>query len=39
VLIFLTHNMLDLGQMAKGIGLGVCGAISTFQALASVSQR
>jgi CubicO group peptidase (beta-lactamase class C family) len=27
VLIFLAHNMVDLAQMAKGIGLGVWGAI------------
>jgi hypothetical protein len=38
VLIFLAHNMVDLVQMAKGIGLGVWGAISTFQTLASVLQ-
>jgi CubicO group peptidase (beta-lactamase class C family) len=37
VLIFLAHNMVDLAQMAKGIGLGVWGAIETFQKLASVS--
>ena len=35
VLIFLAHNMIDLGQMAKGIGLGVWGAIDSFQTLAS----
>jgi CubicO group peptidase (beta-lactamase class C family) len=38
VLIFLAHNMVDLAQMAKGIGLGVWGAIDTFQTMASVSQ-
>ena len=38
VLIFLAHNMVDLAQMAKGIGLGVWGAIDTFQTLASVSR-
>jgi len=38
VLIFLAHNVVDLAQMAKGIGLGVWGAIDTFQRLASVSQ-
>jgi len=38
VLIFLAHNMVDLAQMAKGIGLGVWGAIDTFQRLASVSR-
>lgn len=37
VLIFLAHNMVDLAQMAKGIGLGVWGAIDTFQTLASAS--
>ena len=30
VLIFLAHNMVDLGQMAKGIGLGVWAAIEAF---------
>jgi CubicO group peptidase (beta-lactamase class C family) len=35
VLIFLAHNMVDLAQMAKGIGLGVWAAIETFQTLAS----
>ena len=39
VLIFLAHNMVDLEQMAKGIGLGVWGAVETFQTLASVSLR
>jgi CubicO group peptidase (beta-lactamase class C family) len=37
-LIFLAHNMVDLAQMAQGIGLGVWGAISSFQTLASVSR-
>jgi CubicO group peptidase (beta-lactamase class C family) len=37
VLIFLAHNMVDLAQMAKGIGLGVWGSINTFQMLASAS--
>jgi CubicO group peptidase (beta-lactamase class C family) len=31
VLIFLAHNMVDLPQMAKGIGLGVWAAIELFQ--------
>jgi CubicO group peptidase (beta-lactamase class C family) len=35
VLVFLAHNMVDLAQMAKGIGLGVWGAIDTFQTVAS----
>jgi CubicO group peptidase (beta-lactamase class C family) len=35
VLIFLTHNMVDLSQMASGIGLGVWGAITAFHALAT----
>ena len=34
VLIFLAHNMVDLPQMAKGIGLAVWEAIDTFQTLA-----
>jgi CubicO group peptidase (beta-lactamase class C family) len=38
VMIFLAHNMVDLPQMAKGIGLGVWGAIDTFQTLAAVSR-
>jgi CubicO group peptidase (beta-lactamase class C family) len=37
VLIFLAHNMADLAQMAKGIGIGVWEAIDTFQLLASVA--
>ena len=36
VLIFLAHNMVDLAQMARGIGLGVWSAIDTFQTLAWV---
>jgi CubicO group peptidase (beta-lactamase class C family) len=35
VLIFLAHNMLELDQMARGIGLGVWSAIGEFHALAS----
>jgi CubicO group peptidase (beta-lactamase class C family) len=35
VLIFLTHNMLELQQMANGIGLGAWSAIATFHELAS----
>jgi hypothetical protein len=38
VLIFLAHNMVDLAQMAKGIGLGVWAAIESFQTLAAASQ-
>jgi CubicO group peptidase (beta-lactamase class C family) len=38
VLIFLAHNMLELRQMAKGIGLDVWSAITKFQALASGSR-
>ena len=34
VLVFLSHNMVDLPQMARGIGLGVWSAISTFHRLA-----
>ena len=32
MLIFLVHNMVDLAQMSKGIGLGVWATIETFQA-------
>jgi CubicO group peptidase (beta-lactamase class C family) len=35
VLIFLAHNMVELQQMARGIGLGVWGTIATFQEIAS----
>jgi CubicO group peptidase (beta-lactamase class C family) len=38
VLIFLAHNMVDLEQMRKGIGLGVWAAIEAFQKSASHSQ-
>jgi CubicO group peptidase (beta-lactamase class C family) len=38
VLIFLAHNMVDLALMAKGIGLGVWGAIDTFQTLAPAAK-
>ncbi len=34
VLVFLAHNMVDPAQMAKGIGLGVWGAIETFHSMA-----
>jgi CubicO group peptidase (beta-lactamase class C family) len=35
VLIFLTHNMLELSQMARGIGLGAWSAIASFHAIAT----
>jgi CubicO group peptidase (beta-lactamase class C family) len=35
VLIFLAHNMLELQQMASGIGLGAWSAIAKFHELAS----
>jgi CubicO group peptidase (beta-lactamase class C family) len=35
VLIFLAHNMLELHQMARGIGLGVWEAIARFHTLAT----
>ena len=35
VLIFLTHNMLELAQMANGIGLEAWSAIAEYHALAS----
>jgi CubicO group peptidase (beta-lactamase class C family) len=39
VLIFLAHNMVDLAQMAKGIGLGVWAAIEQFQTAAIALYR
>jgi CubicO group peptidase (beta-lactamase class C family) len=38
VLIFLAHNMVDLAQMAKGVGLGVWAAVELFQKSAADSQ-
>jgi CubicO group peptidase (beta-lactamase class C family) len=35
VLIFLSHNMVEREQFVQGIGFGVYGAITQFQALAS----
>ena len=35
VLIFLSHNMLELWQMARGIGLDVWSAIASFHAIAT----
>ena len=35
VLIFLSHNMLELSQMARGIGLGAWSAIAGFHAIAT----
>jgi CubicO group peptidase (beta-lactamase class C family) len=35
IFIFLAHNMVDLAQMAKGIGLGVWAAVDAFQKVAS----
>jgi CubicO group peptidase (beta-lactamase class C family) len=34
VLVFLTHNMVELSQLARGIGLAAWGAIATFHELA-----
>jgi len=34
VLVFLTHNMVELSQLARGIGLAAWGAIATFHDLA-----
>ena len=34
VLIFLAHNMVELHQMARGIGLGVWSAIASFHEIA-----
>ena len=39
VLIFLAHNMLELEQLIKGVGLGVFEAITQFQAQASALLR
>jgi CubicO group peptidase (beta-lactamase class C family) len=39
VMIFLTHNMIRLDQMARGIGLGVYGAVDLFQKLASGKEQ
>ena len=38
VFIFLAHNMVDLEQMAKGIGLGVWAAIEEFQTAAMAGE-
>lgn len=35
VMVFLAHNVVDLDQMASGVGLGVFGAITEFHRLAS----
>jgi len=35
VLIFLSHNMLELSQMARGIGLGAWSAVASFHAIAT----
>lgn len=37
--VFLVHNMVDLAQMAKGIGLGVWAAIEDFQTAAMALGR
>jgi CubicO group peptidase (beta-lactamase class C family) len=39
ILIFLAHNMVDLAQMAKGVGLGVWAAIELFQKSAADETR
>jgi CubicO group peptidase (beta-lactamase class C family) len=39
VLIFLAHNIIEREQFAQGIGFGVYGAITQFQALASTLPR
>jgi hypothetical protein len=38
VLIFLAHNLVDLAQMAKGIGLDILAAIDSFQKSTADSQ-
>jgi CubicO group peptidase (beta-lactamase class C family) len=39
VFIFLAHNMVDLAQMARGIGLGVWTAVEEFQTAAMALER
>jgi CubicO group peptidase (beta-lactamase class C family) len=39
VMIFLAHNMVEVHQMAAGIGLAVWGAITEFQALGTMALR
>jgi CubicO group peptidase (beta-lactamase class C family) len=39
VMVFLAHNRFELEQLAKGIGLGVYGAITEFHTLASALPR
>ncbi len=39
VMVFMTHNMVSLDQLATDIGLGVYGAIDKFQELASACTR
>jgi hypothetical protein len=39
VLIFLAHNIVELEQLAQGIGFGVYDAITKFQSLASALPR
>jgi CubicO group peptidase (beta-lactamase class C family) len=38
VLMFLAHNMVELGQMASGIGLGVWSAIGTFHQIGTTAR-
>jgi len=38
VLLFLSHNLVERDQFAKGVGFGVYGAITQFQALAAGSR-
>jgi CubicO group peptidase (beta-lactamase class C family) len=39
VMVFLAHNRFEVDQLARGIGLGVYGAITEFHALASAMPR
>jgi CubicO group peptidase (beta-lactamase class C family) len=39
VMVFLAHNMFELEQLSRGVGLGVYGAITDFHALASPDRR
>jgi CubicO group peptidase (beta-lactamase class C family) len=39
VMVFMTHNMVSVDQLARGVGLGVYGVIDKFQELASTCTR
>jgi hypothetical protein len=39
VLLFLAHSMVEMSQMARGIGLGVWSTIGSFHEVASVRAK